>query len=260
MRIIFCKLCRCIAWEVLSFCKRFSLFLIFGFWGMNKFKLLGFAFVHYLRCVALFALVCFCGVSTCDPGTSQYEGVHPIWRFLNQDEDKLDKDTNVITKLGLGRLRFHVTDQQEYLNDDMALNKNQNNIVDTDNIDDNWVLTPHFYGHVTKAAFPKTMAVGINHQYGDDARGVPEHFIEELLALKKDDAKQSDIKKAVIIISTGFDGRLGACQKLKDVLKQKKLAGEIQDYVICTSRYAALAHNKHVKAKNPVFTFIHTND
>lgn len=198
------------------------------------------------------ALYCL-GFSSCkDPKDEQVKHCHPIWFWLNDDEQEVPKDRCVFTKLGWEKLRCHVTDSQQCFNGN-DFSKSKKNMVEVVGGIPGWVVTPSFYGSVTHEKFPKTMEVGIKHQYGSQGHGLPAQFLEELLTIE-------DHKGAIVIISIGMEGQLGVSKELVDMIKKKKEKGEIGDYAICRSAIAVESHNTHVKEGKKVFTFICTSN
>ncbi|WP_243518493.1 MULTISPECIES: hypothetical protein [unclassified Candidatus Cardinium] len=179
---------------------------------------------------------------------------HPIWSEVNDSEDKLNEDHCIITKLGLSRLRFHVAKHQACFHAADCYPTSEKNILDTNKEQINWILTPNFYGCLTLEKFPKTSQIGMKSRaYDDQEGGIPPSFLEEWLAIDP-----IDYKEAILIVSTGVEGKLGVRELLKRNLKNKKEKGEIQDYKILRSKYAATYHNQCVKEGKRVFTFIHT--
>ncbi|WP_339043782.1 hypothetical protein [Cardinium endosymbiont of Tipula unca] len=204
------------------------------------------------RFVLLIYTLCFLGLSSCkDPKDEHTRSCHPIWFWLNDDEKEIPKDRCIFTKLGWERLRCHVTDLQQCFNGN-DFSKPEKNMVEVVGNIPGWVVTPSFYGSVTNEKFPKTMEIGIKHQYGSKEYGLPAQFLEELLAME-------DHKEAIVIVSTGMEGQLGVSQELVNRIKKKKEKGEIENYFICRSTIAVATHNTYAKEGKKVFTFICTN-
>ncbi len=205
--------------------------------------------------MAVFPLCLLGGSCPSESAKEQPSTFHPGWHVLNDSEENLDKDKCLITKCGLGVLRFHVTDQQKCFNpDDFDLKGEKNNIVQMKPGVAYLVLTPNFYGSVTEEVFPKTMRDGMKYRNFDDKKGgIPLSFLEEWLAVDP-----IDCKDAILIIATGIEGNLGVSESLKKALRDKKEKGAVQDYTILRSGEAVRAHNSYVKEGKKVFTFIHT--
>lgn len=210
-----------------------------------------------LKSLIAIALVCLLGASSCPAEKQEFETLHPRWSELNEPENELPKDKCVVTKLGLHKLRFHVTDDQQALHANDAALKSNDNIVQTDIRAINWVLTPHFYGSVTPEKFPQTMDCGMKYRFDSDDKeaGIPLPFLAEWLAV---DPIEGYNKAIILIISEGIEGKLGVSESLRKALESKKEKGEIQDYKILNTRHAVVQHNRYVKEGKKVFTFIHT--
>ncbi|CAH2559822.1 hypothetical protein [Cardinium endosymbiont of Oedothorax gibbosus] len=208
---------------------------------------------------SLIAIVplCLLWASTCPSEKKESETLHPRWEVINISEDNLDKDKCTITKCRLGALRFHVTDRQKCFNSNDSCAESENNIVDTqDTEENNWVLTPNFYGSVTKEKFPKTMQTGMKYKFKPNLSkeyGIPFSFLEEWLAVDP-----IDYKDVILIIATGIGGKLGVSEPLEKALEDKKGKGAIRDYRMLTTKGAIIRHNQYVKEGKKVFTFIHT--
>ena len=191
--------------------------------------------------------------------SEQPKASHPLWSDFNESEDKLDKDKCIVTKLGRAGLRFHVAGHQKCFNINDACNKSESNIVqtDTDRKVVDWILTPNFYGSLTKEKFPKTFEKGMISKVdnNDKEGGVPVSFLEEWLAIDP-----MDYTNAILIVSTGVEGKLGVSGLFKEALKAKKEKAKIKDYEILKSTDAIRVHNRYIKEGKKVFTFIHMID
>jgi hypothetical protein len=179
------------------------------------------------------------------------EGWHPKWFALNADESKIPSDQCIITKMGWETIRFHTTNKQKCLTPDAFL-PNRNNFQEANDTATYLVFAPSFYGALTEAYFPRTLQEGIRYKNNGKVGGLPESFVEELLALEEDG------RAATVILATGMEGRLGISQPLEMALKKKKKEGAIQDYKLLKSIAAVNYHNQLVKEGKKVCTFIHT--
>lgn len=208
------------------------------------------------RLITIIALSYLCNASSCGCTHEQEQPqvFHPQWSELNLEEKKLPKDQCIFTKFGFAQLRFQVTNSQQPLHPNDNLLDCKKNIVQTDSSKLSWVLTPKFYGTLTKESFPKTFKEGMQYRAykPDETGGIPLVFLDEWLAI------DPDSKEAIFIIATGLEGKLGVSEPLKEALKSKKEKKEIQDYFILRSTSAVEQHNSCVKAGKKVFTFIHT--
>ncbi len=214
------------------------------------------SFLSYLmRSLIVIVLLCVLLTSSCTDHEEVKENFHPIWAYLNEKEDHLDEDKCIFTKFGGVGLRFHVTPHQTPFNLKDFYSEYQKNIIQTHTKVNNWVLTPNFYGSMTEAKFPKTLQAGMKYKFHSDNKefGIPVEFLEEWLAIDP-----IDHKDAILIISTGIEGKLGVSELLKKALKDKKNKGEIKAYTILMSKHAVIKHNTYVKEGEKVFTFIHT--
>ncbi|HLP34618.1 MAG TPA: hypothetical protein VK133_01335 [Amoebophilaceae bacterium] len=180
----------------------------------------------------------------------QAEVWHPIWFALNADEKLIHHNQCIITKMGWEAIRFHPADTQECLTP-AAFQSNRAHLQEANHTATYLVFTPSFYGALTKAHFPRTLQQGIQYKHGGKVGGLPESFLEELLALE-------DVPEATVILATGMEGRLGISSALEAALKKKKEAGAIQDYKLLKSIAAVTYHNQLVKEGKKVYTCIHT--
>ncbi|MGI2299710.1 hypothetical protein [Candidatus Cardinium hertigii] len=217
-----------------------------------------------LKVSVLIIPVSFLGASSCPAEKQEVEVYHPRWSELNEPEEDLPEDKCLVTKLDLGRLRFHIARGQQPIHPDDAGFKSSNNMVHVDKVDDavddekafNWVLTPNFYGRVTSEKFPKTIKYGMKYRgnHDDEEGGIPKEFLDEWWAI---DPIEGDIKEIILIIAKGIEGKLDISKSLQEALKKKKQNNEIQDYEILATRHAVMRHNKYVKEGKKVYTFIH---
>ncbi|UWW96503.1 MAG: hypothetical protein NMK33_03510 [Candidatus Cardinium sp.] len=198
--------------------------------------------------------------SSCPSEKQKNQVGHPKWAVWNISEDNLDKEKCTITKCGFKALRFHPAPHQTPFKVNDFFTKFENNIIGTNS--EYWVLTPNFYGSLTKKNFPKTLEA-IKHRFNDNGRynkedGVPEVFFKELLDIELNRKQDPDPKQAIFIISTGIGGKLGVSESLKKFLKDKEKNGEILGYITPTTQLAIEKHNSYVKEGKKVYTFIHT--
>lgn len=194
-------------------------------------------------CAGMFLLAC-------DPVQYEEKVWHPLWFALNADETQPPADQCVVTKMGWEAIRFRPGRTQLCLTSE-AFRTDRKKIRETIPTATYLVFTPSFYGALSQKHFPRTLQAGIRYKNGGKTGGLPEPFLEELLALE-------DARDSILILATGMKGRLGIDEALEMALKQKKEAGEIQDYKIRTTIPAVEYHNRLVQAGKRVHTFLHT--
>ncbi|MCT4697406.1 MAG: hypothetical protein V3581_02330 [Candidatus Cardinium sp.] len=199
--------------------------------------------------------LCLLWAGACPSEKQKDETLHPKWDQLNEPEDKFPENQCIFTKFGAEGFRLHVTHQQQPFNTRDCFKQFEKNIIHTDQNVNSWVVTPHFYGSVTEEKFPKTMQAGMRYRFDKDdtADGIPLSFLEEWLAIDS----AIDPKEAILIVSTGIEGKLGVSDALKKALKDKQDQGAIKAYYIVRSKEAVRLHNRCVKEGETVFTFIH---
>ncbi|MGI2262161.1 hypothetical protein ACRRVA_02540 [Candidatus Cardinium hertigii] len=216
--------------------------------------------LFFLKALVVIIPVCFLGASSCPGEKKEMEDHHPRWLELNESEEDLPEDKCRVTKLDLGKMRFHIASGQKPIHCNDATFQVKNNMVQTDKADSeafDWVLTPNFYGRVTSEKFPETIKCGMKHRVNHDDKegGLPKEFLDECCAI---DPIKGDPKEIILIIGKGIEGKLAVSESLQEALKKKKQNNEIQDYEILTTTDAAKRHNKYIKEGKKVYTFIHT--
>ncbi|MGI2298872.1 hypothetical protein ACRRVB_03750 [Candidatus Cardinium hertigii] len=204
--------------------------------------------------------VCLLEASSCSAEKQEIGVYHPRWSELNEPEKDFPEDKCLVTKLELGKMRFHIARDQKPLHDGDTAFKFNNNMVQTDKADKeafDWILTPNFYGRVTSEKFPETIKSGMKYRVNHDDKegGIPKEFLDEWLAI---DPIEEGSKAIVLIIAKGIEGKLDISKSLQEALKTKKQNNAIQDYEILPTKHAVIRHNKYVKEGKKVYTFIHT--